>query len=265
MTGAALPSRRRIAVCADDFGLTRGANAAILELGSLGALSATSVAVDGPVLGDDIMALRSLRDRISVGLHLNLTENPRFPTLRGVKSWILATWLRRIDPGQLAREIDLQLDRFETLLEGPPTHVDGHEHVHQFPGVREPLLAAIVRRYGRSTALRCTWPREYRGAKAAVIGLLGSRALRRGIASLDLRCNSDFAGVYDLASTSDFGSRMDAWLASLQDGGLVMCHPESTEGSASPARQNEYQFFRSTEWPLLLKNRNVELVRPDRS
>ena len=265
MTGTAPPERRRIAVCADDFGLTRGANAAILELGRLGALSATSVAVDGSVLGEDIKALRSLRDRISVGLHLNLTENPRFPTLRGVKSWIVATWMRRMDPGLIAREIDLQLDRFETLLEGPPTHVDGHEHVHQFPGVREPLLEAIARRYGQSTVLRCTWPREYRGVKAAVIGLLGSRALCHGIARFDLRCNSDFAGVYDLASPSGFGSRMDAWLASLHDGGLIMCHPESMGGGANPARQHEYQFFRSTEWPVLLKNRNVELVRPDRS
>jgi predicted glycoside hydrolase/deacetylase ChbG (UPF0249 family) len=265
VTGAAPPERRRIAVCADDFGLTRAANVAILELGKLGAISATSVAVDGPVLGEDITALRSLRDRISVGLHLNLTENPRFPRLRGVKSWILATWLRRIDPGLLAREIDLQLERFETLLDGHPTHVDGHEHVHQFPGVREPLLEAIARRYGRSTALRCTWPREYRGPKAAVIGLLGSRALRRGIANHDLRCNSDFAGVYDLASTAGFESRMDGWLATLHDGGLIMCHPESMDRNASPARQHEYQFFRSTEWPLLLKNRNVELVRPDRS
>jgi len=69
--------------------------------------------------------------------------------------------------------------------------------------------------------------------------------------------------VYDLEADSGFRSRMDAWLADIRDGGLIMCHPESGVRNASPARRHEYEFLRSTEWPLLRKNRNVELVRPD--
>ncbi len=265
MTDTVAPAMRRIALCADDFGLTIGANAAILELANAGALSATSVAVDGPVLEADVGSLRGLRDRISVGLHLNFTENSRFSDIHGIPGWILATWLRRIDRGRLEQEIHRQLDRFETLFGGAPTHVDGHEHVHQFPGIREPLLNAVASRYGPATVVRCTLPRTWRGPKAAVIGLLGGQALERGIARRGLRCNRDFAGVYDLATDSGFHSRMDAWLANIRDGGLIMCHPESGERNASPARRHEYEFLRSAEWPLLLKNRNVELSRPDRT
>lgn len=265
MNGAVPPGRRRIALCADDFGLTAGANAAILELGAAGAISATSLAVDGPVLGEDLDALRDLRDRISVGLHLNLTENPRFAHIRGIKGWILATWSRRLDPRLLELEIDRQLDRFETLVGGAPTHVDGHEHVHQFPGVREPLLDAVARRYGAGTVVRCTWPRSYRGPKASLIGLLGARALRHRATLRGLRCNSDFAGVYDLVSDSGYAARMEAWLGSLHDGGLLMCHPEKGDRNVSPARRHEHGFLCSTAWPLLLEKLDLELVRPDRT
>ncbi|MEY4761480.1 MAG: hypothetical protein RLZZ200_1336, partial [Pseudomonadota bacterium] len=201
------PARRRVAVCADDFGLTAGANAAILELGARTAITATSVAVEGPRAAGDATALHALRDRISIGLHFNLTENPRFPHVRGVKGWIIATWLRRLDRRVLDAEVDRQLDLFESLFGMAPAHVDGHEHVHQFPGVRDALIEAIARRYGTTMTVRDTWPRRYRGPKAAVIGLLGARALGRHLAARGLRSNRDFAGVYDLAAAEGFGDR----------------------------------------------------------
>lgn len=263
MTDLRQSAPKRVALCADDFGLGDAANRAILELGASGALTATSVAVDGPYIDAHIEALRGLRDRLSIGLHLNVTENPRFPEPRGVQGWIVASWLHRLDRDRLVREIHRQLDRFETLLGGPPTHVDGHEHVHQFPGLREPLLDAIAARYGAATVVRCTWPRRFRGVKAAIIGLLGAHALQRGVSKRGLRCNSDFAGAYDLQATTGFESRMDAWLRSIRDGGLIMCHPEALDTRANPARQHEYEFLRSPEWPRLLKRLNIDLVRPD--
>jgi predicted glycoside hydrolase/deacetylase ChbG (UPF0249 family) len=260
MTAAAA---RRIQVCADDFGLTDAANNAILDLGACGAISATSVAVDGPSLGTAIEALRPLQGTMSVGLHLNFTENPHFAGPPRISGWIIAAWLRRLDRRALTDEIHRQLDRFETLLGKPPTHIDGHEHVHQFPGIREPLLQAVQDRYGRTTLIRCTWPRSYRGAKASLIGLLGAHALHAGVSKRGLRCNTDFAGVYDLQATEGYATRMDEWLGSIRDGGVIMCHPESRERHASPARLHEYEFLRSPEWPALLKTWNTELVGPD--
>ena len=261
MTGGTSPGRRRIALCADDFGLGEAASRAILELGASGAISATSVAVDGPAIAAHVAALKALRPRLAVGLHLNLTEPGDIPPRRTLHRWIVDAWLRRVDPIQLAAEIERQLDRFETLL-GRPDYVDGHEHVHQFPVLRELLLESLEKRYGTAVAVRCTWPRLYRGPKAAVIGLLGARGLSQAARRRGLRCNTDFAGVYDLRSAEGYGARMAGWLRGLDDGGLLMCHPETLLESASPARVHEYQFLRSPEWPELLAATHRELVPP---
>ena len=261
MTSAVPPARRRVTLCADDFGLSDGASRAILALGSANAISATSVAVDGPALEPHVAALRALRPRLSVGLHLNLTENPRFAGARSLPRWIVATFLRRgLDRSGLAAEIRRQLERFDALFGAPPDFVDGHEHVHQFPVLRDLLLDAITTRYGRGVAMRCTVPRHYRGLKASLIGRLGARALRRALLSRGLGANSDFAGVYDLRSARGYGGRMDEWLRSISDGGLIMCHPEAPGERTTAARAHEFAFLGSAEWPRLLRSWNIVLA-----
>ena len=255
------PARRRVVVCADDFGLSDAASRAILALGAASAITATSVAVDGPAIDAHVAALRKLRPRLAVGLHLNLTENPHFAGSRSLGKWLLATFLHQgLDREALAAEIRRQLDRFDTLFGAAPDFVDGHEHVHQFPVLRDLLLDAVVARYGARVAVRCTWPRHYRGAKAAVIGLLGARALQQGLSSRGLTGNRDFAGVYDLKSTGRYAARMDEWLRSIADGGLIMCHPEAPGESTDPARAHEHAFLGSADWPRLLRSWNVVLT-----
>lgn len=263
MMAAIPPSQRRVAICADDFGLGDAADRAILELGASNAITATSVAVDGPVVDRDASALRELRGQLSIGLHLNLTDNPYPKGPLDVRGWITASWLRRIDIRVMERELRRQFDRFEQLFGTPPTHVDGHEHVHQFPGLREALLETMASRCAPTTPIRCTWPRHFRGMKAAAIGLLGAKALRHEAGKMNRRCNSDFAGVYDLRTASGFGKRMDEWLRSIHDGGLVMCHPETAGPRSSAARVHEYEFLRSPAWPALRRSWNIRLVRPD--
>ena len=256
------PARRRIAVCADDYGLTDAASRSILALGAAGAITATSCAVDGPAVEAHLQALKALRPGLAVGLHLNLTENPHFAGCQPLSHWILATWLRRrpqLDSLQV--ELRRQLDRFETLFGSPPDFVDGHEHVHQFPVLRDLLLDEIQARYGNTVRVRSTWPSHFRGAKAALIALLGARSVRAGLLARGLRSNRDFAGVYDLKATRGYAQRMDEWLRTLNDGGLLMCHPEWPGATADPARAQEHAFFSSPDWPRLLRSWNVALAR----
>lgn len=250
---------RRIDVCADDFGLTDAACRSILYLGERQALSSTSVAVDGTALATHLPALRSLRPRLRVGLHLNLTGNPAFAGSQSVSAWIRDCWLGRVDRSALAQEIARQLDLFGQLLDSGPDFVDGHEHVHQFPAVRDVLLQAMATRYGTSVPIRCTWPLRWRGTKAAVIGLLGARALRDAALQRGLRLNQDFAGVYDLLDTSGYAERMEHWVGQLADGGLVMCHPEFPQPGAQAARVAEHAFFDSPAWPALLARHGLTL------
>jgi len=257
------PAKRRIAVCADDFGLSAAACRSILALGAAGALTATSCAVDGPALAAHLEALKALRPDLAVGLHVNLTENPCFAGSQALPRWIAATWLRRrLDVTALQTELRRQLDRFETLFGTPPDFIDGHEHVHQFPVLRELLLEEIHARYGDRVRVRCTWPSHFRGSKAAIIALLGGAALRRGLRARGLLGNRDFAGVYDLKSAGGYAARMDEWLRTLDDGGLIMCHPEWPGETPHAARAHEHAFFSSADWPRLLRSWNVALARP---
>ena len=257
------PEPRRIIVCADDFGLSQAACQSILQLGAAGAINATSCAVDGPYVAEHLPALRALRPDLAVGLHLNLTENKVFSGTRPLTGWIAATYLRlRLDRSALRTEIARQLQRFETLFGTPPDFIDGHEHVHQFPVIRDLLLAELQHRGNTHLWLRCTWPQRYRGAKAAVIGLLGAKALRRQLRLRGLRSNSDFAGVYDLVSESGYDTRLRGWLAGLADGGVLMCHPELPGPHTSAARAAEHRYLASPEWLALQEETRVCLKAP---
>jgi chitin disaccharide deacetylase len=265
-----MSAARRITLCADDFGFSAAACRSILALAEAGALSATSCAVDGAAMADHAAPLRDLRrsaatGRLGVGLHLNLTENPAFAGSQPLQRWLRQCFLRRPQVHSrraqqaLRAELARQFDRFEHLLQQAPDHVDGHEHVHQFPGLRPLLIELLQQRYGVRVPVRCTVPRVWRGTKAAIIAGLGGRALQRQLRAAGLAGNTDFAGVYDLQATRGYAARLQGWLKSLADGGVVMCHPEDGPG-ASPARQHEHDVLASAAWVDLRLREQVTLA-----
>ncbi len=266
----AAPSRRRVSVCADDFGRNESACRAAIELAATGAISATSVLVDGPAVRGFASGLRELDGHFALGLHLNLTESwgddgvvcaPRRP----FAAWVLAGIARVALPvGAVRQEIRRQIDVFGALFQRLPDFVDGHEHVHQLPGIRELLLEEIAGPAPRIGVVRSTVPRRWRGFKAALIGALGARELERAALNTGLHCNADFAGVYDFSATVSYELRMRTWLATLADRGLVMCHPEADSG-AELARVTEYNWLRSNQWLELIDAQHIELAPFSRS
>ena len=66
--------RKRVILCAHDFGLSEAASASIVVLAGLRAISAASCVVDG---SSSVWYARELSElsRLSIGLHLNLTES----------------------------------------------------------------------------------------------------------------------------------------------------------------------------------------------
>lgn len=127
-----------------------------------GVVTSASLMVNGCTAAS--MAERAARAGLGLGLHLNLTEGvpvaspDRVPTLwitddggrpamRGKMGFRQAWEERLVDPADVAREVEAQLDRFVELAGGrSPTHVDGHQHVHVLPGIDELLAAAMQRR-----------------------------------------------------------------------------------------------------------------------
>lgn len=253
---------RRVAVCADDFGVSTGASLAILDLARLGAISSTTCLVYAPFIDPFARSLRSLVPDVSIGLHLDLTEFAPASHRDSIRRWLLrGFFLHDIEPGHMLEGIRRQLDRFEELFGQAPAFVDGHQHVHQIPGIREPLLEELQRRHGRSVAIRSTCTRGPHGLKGRLIEVLGGRSLRTLVEDLALSANTDFAGAYDLRSMATFSQSMRRWLRTIASGGLIMCHPELPRKRRLPAnaRQAEYCFLASPAWSELRASLNIQL------
>lgn len=261
--------QRRIAICVDDVGLHAGINRAALELAALGRVSALSCLVGAPAWRACSQSLSPLeRDRIDIGLHLDLTEFPLMPASRWSLPALIASayggWLKQ---RLLRAEIAAQLEAFERALGRPPAFVDGHRHVHQLPGVRDVLLELLDQ---RGSALR-PWLRRTRrdafdrGFKPWAIEALGAAALSRLAARHGLAQNQRLLGVYDFVGGAPrYRALLRAWFAHAGDGDLLMCHPSVTvqaEDRILAARGTEYEVFAGRGLVEMLAEANV-VVRP---
>jgi len=262
-----------IIICADDFGLHAAVNRAVLDLGERGRLNATSCLVDAPAFAADAVALRA--STLQTGLHLNFTE--RFgedgndaPFTLPLPQLIRQTWLRRLDKTRLHRAIARQFDRFEDVMQRAPDFVDGHQHVHQFAQIRAALVAELLHRYPDHPTLwlRSTRPLAATGigfkhrAKARFIESLGARAFRRELAGR-FRTSRALAGVYDFqGGQATYQRLLTHWLATMQAGDVLMCHPASHIMPADPLgaqRLAEYKVLMLA--PINLENPHVHAAQ----
>lgn len=232
---------RSLILCADDYALHPLVDEAVQRLARVGRLSATSCMTTAPRWRQAAGALLPLRPRLSVGLHFNLTEgHDGAVPARRLRSVLLQAYTRRQGSGQLQDLWRLQLDAFEDALGSAPDFIDGHQHVHQLPGVRGALLTELQRRYaGRDMPwVRSTAPAggQRRNAKALVIGLLGGWTATRQWRRAGVPMNRGFAGVYgfDAPDTERYGAHMQHWLAQGSDGGVLMCHPATAKVPGDP-------------------------------
>ena len=143
---------------ADDFGLTAGVNAGIVEAYERGVLRSTSLMVTASAW-EDAVARAKATPGLDVGVHLTLVEEQpvlppdRIPSLvQAGRFWpshgtVGLRWLeRRWHSREACAELGAQLERFaQTGL--APSHLDGHQHLHLLPGVFA-WVAAEARRRG---------------------------------------------------------------------------------------------------------------------
>ena len=133
---------------------------------------------------------------------------------------------RLLDRDRLARR-DRSAARgvHRTRSADAPDFIDGHQHVHLFPQVREALLDVVkdVGAAGLGAAMRPR-PTPLRAAIARPQGAAARRAERAASAraprSAASRTNPAFAGTYDFASrqNADFATLFPAFLAGLAGG-----------------------------------------------
>lgn len=245
----------RITICADDFGMNPAVDEGILELAGLQRLNATSCLVDGPRFAADAQALR--QSGLSAGLHLNFTEvYPGMAVVEPLGTLIRKAYLRRLDPDALRAQITRQFDSFENAMQQTPDFVDGHQHVHQLPQIREALLAEMAQRYpSRSPWLRCTRALPLPGMtwrhrlKAGVIQALGADTFARR-SSGRYQMNRSLTGVYDFrGGESVYAELLQGWLSRMQEGDLLMCHPARHIMQEDPLGEQRAAEFRVLSAP----------------
>ncbi|ANN68610.1 hypothetical protein BAU08_22440 [Bordetella bronchialis] len=242
---------RRIVVCADDFGMNPSIDEGVLGLARAQRLSAVGCLSLAPEFRRDAASLRELD--VDAGVHLNFTEALGESGLYlPLPRLIACTYARVLDSGRVARQIERQLDAFESAMGRAPDFVDGHQHVHQLPQIRHALFRVLARRYPRQGPwLRHTAPGCLDGVptplrrKARIIAALGAGPFAKAAAEAGLRTNRRFLGVYDFAGGAQaYDDLLTLWLRNACDGDLLMCHPAMPAGGRrgmDAQRGAEYQ------------------------
>lgn len=228
-------------LCADDFALTDGVSRSILALLEGGKLSAAGAMTNRPHWKRLAADFGAHGTRADLGLHLNLTcaaplgAMPRLaasgvlPQLGTLARGALASAAAR---REIAAELARQLDSFEDALGRAPAFLDGHQHIHVLPGVRDAVLAALKERYPPGTVYLRDPADKARAIKARGVSVgkaLVIAGLARGLAAAagksGIPVNHGFSGVSPFDPARDFGADLARFLIQPGPAHLVMCHP----------------------------------------
>lgn len=264
-------STRGVIVCADDFAIHASASMGIAKLAQMGRISATSAMVLSPRWAQDAARLQDLHGQLDVGLHLDWTSDFAVAAGHGLSLGAAMTraLLGGFDRAQASTVIERQLDAFESHWQAPPDFVDGHQHVQQFAGIREALVATLVRRYGSQAFqpyLRISRaPPGLADLKSRVIGRMGASALASIAASAHLAMARGLFGIYDFdGGPARYAALMTRWLARAPAGAILMCHPAQAaepEDAIGIARAQEFAYLASPDFAHALQQAKVTVVR----
>jgi len=143
---------RGLVVNGDDFGLTPGVNAGILDAHTRGMLTSASLFANAPAT-EEALAIARRTPALGVGCHLTLVDgSPALPaarlrtlapggSFRPTWSWFIRdAAVGRIRFTEIEAELSAQIERLvEAGLQ--LTHLDSHKHVHAYP----PVFAIVAR------------------------------------------------------------------------------------------------------------------------
>jgi predicted glycoside hydrolase/deacetylase ChbG (UPF0249 family) len=247
---------KAIVLCADDYGQAPAISEGILALLDARRLSATSCMVNTsywPVYADKLV---QYQERADIGLHFNLTHGQalsRAGKFDSLSTLIIKAHTFRIDKEAIALELNAQIDAFQQATGMLPRFLDGHQHVHHLPMIREVVVDVFNERlkgsgsYMRLVAMPLSVTEVF--SKKMVIYLTGVRRFKQLLLKHGISHNSSFSGIYDFANAVRYAEYFPGFLREVGDGGLIMCHPGMAPGDKGDeigaGRGFEYTYFRS--------------------
>lgn len=248
--------RLRLAVRADDAGLSEGTNRAIAELCGLGVVRSVGIMPVGPAFEHAVECLGSLKG-IQIGLHFALTcewKNPRWgPLSRSISGadWLEAdgtffqTTIQVYEKNPLEqevyRELEAQYDRL-TRAGLRPDYIDDHMGCCWIPGVR-----AAVSRFAIE--------QQVFFHSKAVPGLAPDKSVSAPLSE------NDCSHLLDLVATAEPGDYLLVVHPAYVEGGELVFGPGVTDSeTALAAREQEFWGLRSAELCGRLMDQGVELI-----
>ena len=280
MREAHIPPGPKVILCADDFGISDAVSTGIEELVAAGRLSATGCMVTFPEWPKLARRAALLRDRIAVGLHLNLTAGPPmgpmpyfasggfFPPIGRI---LAAAGRGSIETSEIEAETGRQLSAFAEHTGFAPDFVDGHQHVHAIWSVRGGVLAAVSKfRGGRNILVRNPGDRLLRilRRKMQLRKAIGVAALALGlgpaIRAAGLASNDGFSGFSGYDPIVAYAAELEAAFAASGPRQLAMCHPGHVD--AVLAERDSLTGRREEEFSVLMTAAGLtdRLWRPNR-
>ena len=262
---------KEVVLCADDYALNAPVSQGIVALVVLGRLSATSVMSLSPRWAEDAVALRDVRERLDVGVHLDWTSSFAIDAGHGSGLGVVMARaaLRLYSQQHIEDEIERQLNAFEAHWQAAPDHIDGHQHVQQFAVFRHALANVLLRRYGQAAPR--PWLRVSQvvqpGLKAKVISAMGAQGLQQWAQTQAWPCVGPLLGAYGFdGGMDDYARRMQGWLADVPQHkpALIMCHPAvsaQTDDEIGNARKQEFAYLAGHDFVQHMFDAGVRLVR----
>jgi chitin disaccharide deacetylase len=250
---------------ADDFAFNAAVSRGIVTLAQQRRLTATSAMTLSPRWATDAPALAEVRDHIDVGLHLDWTSDLAIQAGHGksLPAAMLKAVLGGFNQVEAKAVIERQLDAFEQVWQAPPSHIDGHQHIQQFKGIRESLVEVMARRYSGLSADKKPYLRISQdphadsgqvNIKSKVIAGLGANTTKNIANKACITPAVGLFGVYGFKNgDKNYAERMQTWLAHAPVGCIIMCHPANgkpEDGDAADdialARQWEFDYLASS-------------------
>jgi chitin disaccharide deacetylase len=179
-------------------------------------------------------------------------------------------YLGQVNAEQVAEELERQLAMFIRVMGIAPDYIDGHQHVHLLPGIRQAVTDAARRigAYVRSThepidasmALRPSF------VESAFLSWT-ARPLERLILGRNLISNRGFRGVRGFRERAAYHALFRRMIAGARTGSIIMCHPGSADGVlaardlVTTAREEELRYFASVKFLQDISMEGLTLAR----
>lgn len=263
---------KQIILCADDYGLNPNISQGIRQLVAMQRLSAVSCMVNVINLAQQAKQLLELRAEIDIGLHFNLTEGyfvaDRNKPMPSLMKLLLRSQFRLLSAKFIEQELNAQLDKFEQAFGRLPDFIDGHQHVHHLPRVREVLLKVYQKRLKQNGSyIRSVFPSlgYTHRLKAWILALTGAYHFKQLLLRDQIPHNPCFGGIYDFSDQTDYASLVNRFLAQAPSGSLMMCHPGLQATKAidpiAGARSKEYGYLMSESFKQDCERYQIKLSR----